>query len=104
MKYEKIRAVTYRLLEDYEIQVLVFPSQNIKIDFLELSTCGILTIKKWYCWDGPSGPTVDTDTFVRGSLVHDALYELMRKGHLDKKHRKAADKLLRKLCKEGEKE
>lgn len=38
---------------------------------------------------------------MRGSLVHDALYQLMREGILDhKKDREAADELLREICKE----
>jgi len=49
----------------------------------------------------PSGPTLDTATFMRGSLVHDALYQLMRDGHLDRAtHREAADRLLQTLCEE----
>jgi len=35
---------------------------------------------------------------MRGSLVHDALYQLMREGLLDYKYRDHADKLLQKMC------
>lgn len=36
---------------------------------------------------------------MRGSLVHDALYQLMRERHLDyKEHRQYADELLRDIC------
>jgi len=35
---------------------------------------------------------------MRGSLIHDALYQLMRQKLLDKKCRKQADKELRKAC------
>jgi hypothetical protein len=38
---------------------------------------------KGYAWNGPSGPTLDTRNFMRGSLVHDALYQLMREGRMD---------------------
>lgn len=49
--------------------------------------------------DGPSGPTFDTLTFMRGSLVHDALYQLMREGGLDRQmYREAADITLRQIC------
>jgi Protein of unknown function (DUF1353) len=38
---------------------------------------------------------------MRGSLVHDALYQLMRERHLDKEtHREFADRLLQAMCKE----
>ena len=52
-----------------------------------------------YCWDGPSGPTIDTDNFLKPSLAHDALYQLMREGRLDPtKYRVRADNLLKDLC------
>jgi len=36
---------------------------------------------------------------MRGSLVHDALYQLMRLSALDyKAHRKRADEILREIC------
>ena len=45
---------------------------------------------------GASGPTLDTDdTMELDSLVHDALYQLMREGCLPQSARKAADKLMR---------
>ena len=42
-----------------------------------------------------------TLTFMRGSLVHDALYQLMQEKYLDLNiHREAADRILQKICKE----
>jgi hypothetical protein len=35
---------------------------------------------------------------MRGSLIHDALYQLMREQHLDIRFRAAADRLLFQLC------
>ena len=53
-----------------------------------------------YAWDGPSGPAIDTDNFMDGSLVHDALYDLMRQGLLSRwKYRRKADKEMRIQCK-----
>ncbi len=38
---------------------------------------------------------------MRGSLVHDALYQLMREGELDyETYREPADRLLQSMCKE----
>lgn len=48
--------------------------------------------------DGPSGPTIDTKEFMRGAFVHDALYQLIREGHLLMRDRKQADKILRRMC------
>lgn len=91
----------YQLTAAYVTPTEIKPGHDIDIDFIALNTSGLLTIKKGYAWDGPSGPTVDTLNFMRGSLVHDALYQLMREGHLDNKHcREAADRLLQQLCTE----
>ena len=86
----------YRLAENYEDRIPVFPRDRIDNEYFVLSPSGDLIIKRGYNWDGPSGPTVDTRNFMRGSLVHDALYQLIREGHLDCKDR--ADALLRQMC------
>ncbi len=59
---------------------------------------GRLLISPEYAWDGPSGPTIDTKSFMRGSLAHDALYQLMREGKLNRHYRKYTDRLLKKIC------
>ena len=69
----------------------------------ELSPNGMLTIKKGYAWDGPSGPTIDTPSVMRGSLVHDCLYQLLRETDFGApetrdQRRKQADEILYKIC------
>ena len=64
----------------------------------QLDQSGLLTIHAGYAWDGPSGPTVDTPDSMRGSLAHDALYQMMRSGHLGDEWRELSDELLRDLC------
>jgi hypothetical protein len=89
----------YQLAEEYKVEVSVVPETIIQTDYIELTTERLLTIKKGYAWDGPSGPTFDTLNFMRGSLVHDALYQLMRNGYIDReKWRKEADINLRRIC------
>ena len=90
----------YQIVEDYQVKVSVIPKTNIKTHFLELNTEGMLIIKKGYAWDGPSGPTIDTPNFMRGSLVHDALYQLLRNEFLEQKWRYEADDELRRICRE----
>lgn len=77
----------YQLFKDYEYQLpKEFPlvSREIETDYFYLSESGLLIVKKGYAWAGPSGPTIDTKNFMRGSLIHDALYQFMRLGYLDK--------------------
>ncbi len=89
----------YQLVEEYKVEVSAIPEKIIQTDYFDLTTEGLLTIKKGYAWDGPSGPTYDTRNFMRGSLVHDALYQLMRNKYIDtEKWRKEADVNLRKIC------
>lgn len=89
----------YQLKERYTVEIAIRPAQAIKTAFIRLDTAGKLTLENGYAWDGPSGPTIDTLTFMRGSLEHDALYQLMREKHLDHDtHREAADRILREIC------
>lgn len=88
----------YQLARDLEIALTIFPPEVVETQFLMLTPYGELTIKKGYAWDGPSGPSFDTDTFMRGSLVHDALYQLIANKLIDKSKRKKADDTLRRIC------
>jgi hypothetical protein len=97
--YRELKHYKYQLMQDYTINIDIQPDKIIDTNFIALTTAGALTIKNRYAWDGPSGPTIDTKSFMRGSLVHDALYQLMREKYLDYKiHRKYADDLLKKIC------
>lgn len=88
----------YQLAENYRVQVGI-TGHTISQGPIKLTTQGHLTIKKGYAWDGPSGPAIDSKNFMRGSLVHDVLYQLMRHGRLDaERHRDSADRLLQQMC------
>jgi hypothetical protein len=98
MKGDKIKYVEvtykYKLYETY----LVFVDINglcIDTPFIKLTADGRLIIMKGYAWDGPSGPTYDSKNTLRTSLVHDALYQLIREGFLPLRYRKHADRLLK---------
>lgn len=59
-----------------------------------------IIIKAGCAWDGASGIAIDTDNFMRGSLVHDCLYRAMREGSLSIAYKDLADRELVRLCKE----
>ena len=85
----------YVLIDPYQIQT-GFTHAEGGNPFVRIERSGTLHISTDYAWDGPSGPTIDTENFMRGSLAHDALYQLMRERVLDhRKNRKRADRLLR---------
>lgn len=88
----------YQLARDYTVKVGITPPEQVVTPFICLSPTGVLSVKSGYAWDGPSGPTVDTSNFMRGSLVHDALYQLMRSRELDVGWRETADKELVRIC------
>lgn len=93
----------YQLTEQYTVTIPIIPEGAIETDYISLDMNGLLIIKKGYAWDGPSGLAPDTRNFMRASLVHDALYQLMRYQVLDRtQYRKRSDKLLQTMCKEDE--
>jgi len=96
MKYRQ--GYKYQLSEDYAIQTDICPLRIFCNDYLGITDSGLLTIYKGYAWDGPSGPTWDTKTFIRGSLVHDAIYQLIRHNHVAKEYKDYSDRLLQQIC------
>lgn len=87
----------YVLAEDHSSWVGLLA--GVDTPFIKMAD-GEMTISKGYAWDGPSGPTIDTPAFMRGSLVHDALYQLIRGGLLPKDDREVADDILKRIVRE----
>lgn len=92
----------YRLAETIQIKTRIRPSGGLPIerDFFRLDLDGTLTVRAGYCWDGPSGPAFDTKTFMRGSLVHDVFYQMIRLGLLPSFCKEDADAELLAICRE----
>lgn len=94
MEYQKRRFWKYKLYADETYSTGIKVSAPINTQFIWMTVEGILTVKKGYTWDGASGPTLDTKNTMTPSLIHDALYQLMRMGLLDRRWRKQADEIL----------
>lgn len=105
--------ISYRSLDRYKYQLLeVYQHETIwtgrdgqrrlttQGGWVTLRTDGMLCIKNGYCWDGPSGPAMDTKSAMRGSLVHDACYQLMREKIIGISHREPVDRLYVDICQE----
>ena len=90
----------YQLVSTYKVSIPLLLAGSIQTQFITLTMEGLLTVRSGYAWDGPTW-LADTKNAMRASLVHDALYQLMRSGRLDLNlHRNNADKLFRVICRE----
>ena len=96
--YKKRRKYKYNLHSDLEYQTDIEVENPRDLGALEITAEGKLIIRKGYSWDGPSGPTIDTKNFMEGSLIHDALYQLMREKILPQSAKDRADETLREIC------
>ncbi len=97
MKYRELKKYKYQLVSDAYYNIPEWFHIHYSSNFIYLSN-GHLTIKKGYAWDGASGPAIDTKNFMFGSLIHDAMYQIIREREIGKSYRKEADKVLRKIC------
>jgi hypothetical protein len=92
MKIIKYRSgYKYQLAEAYSTTITLLPERDIISPYVSLTRDGLIVLREGYAWDGPSGPTIDTRSAMRGSLVHDALYQLIRLGLLPAARRFDAD-------------
>ena len=96
--YKKRRRYKYNLHADVQYTADIHVLKVKTSGLVRIDTSGKLLLKKGYSWDGPSGPALDSRNFMRGSLIHDALYQLMREGFIAQHQRQRADEILREIC------
>jgi len=94
LKYQVIYG-GYMLADNFEYQTDITIEEPYTSRYIWLTRNGLLLIRKGYLWDGPSGPTLDDRQNMVPSLIHDALYELIRLGVLSKEYKKKADYILK---------
>jgi hypothetical protein len=87
----------YQLADDCSVMSGI-TGYDIKTEYIELRPSGIMILKKGYACDGPSGPTIDTPSSMRGAFFHDGGYQLIREKLLPPECREALDYLLYRLC------
>lgn len=97
IQFESLCRYKYRLLADLVLQCSV-QGFYLRTEYIELRADGGLTLRKGYAWDGPSGPTIDTASSLRGSAGHDALYQLISLRAIPPDKRVLADIDLRRWC------
>lgn len=98
IRYKRRRKYKYNLHGDYEYKAEIKVDEPSDLGFIKIEADGHLSIRSRYAWDGPSGPTIDTKNFMRGSLVHDALYQSIREKKINQDQRKRSDEILREIC------
>jgi hypothetical protein len=87
----------YQLVEQYQHKTNIKVPFNLFFDWVGIQSDGTLVIEKGYAWDGATGAW-DTPGIMRASLVHDALYQLIRLKAIPSDQRIEADKLLRDIA------
>jgi len=108
MKYQKTKKRwKYRLAEPYVFRETVITGVSSLGSYINLYTSGSLFLDKGYAWDGSSIPfkgLIPWNTekhCMIASLIHDALYQLIRTKRLSYLRRKRADEIYRDLCIKG---
>lgn len=91
----------YQVHRELRFQLPVNPAVSYRTRCLEITSDGVLIIGEGYGWDGPSGLTIDTDNSIKPSLIHDVLYQLMRREVIPLSYRIHADQLLYKMIREN---
>ena len=93
-KYKLTAGYSFALPKEFD-QTVVWYGEFISVDR------GLCTLHKNYAWDGPSGPTIDTEDFQIPALEHDGEYNLFREGIFPVSMRVFSDKKLKRRCKEN---
>lgn len=88
----------YVLAASYSCMTPIKPEKAIKHEYFTLSKNGKLWIKQGFAWDGASGPTFDTKSSMRPSLVHDAFCQMMRDRTLEFSWQKRVNLLFKEMC------
>ncbi len=87
----------YLLLDTYDYYDEEIPTKIAILNKIQ-TVPHIVTIYSGFTWDGPSGfITIPTENSMRASLVHDALYTLIKEKVYPASFRKTADKILRRI-------
>lgn len=92
---KKVGRMCWLVDRDFEM-ALPFDGPGGEDAWVTLSD-GILTVRRGFAWDG-LWPLPRLDCGIRASLVHDALYHLMRAGALSWERRRWADEVFRDIC------
>lgn len=106
MPIQTTRQIKYESGYKYQLKETAFfrtslttkSGEAVKLAFITMSPDGLILVKAGYAWDGASGPTVDSDSSMRPSLLHDVICQLMRLGYVDRGYISYANNLFQQMC------
>ena len=100
MRYHTLpRSWKYELDEDETFALDIDTHACVETELWSIKRT-IVHVRAGYRWDGPSGPTIDTETAMRGSLLHDVLWQAIEEGLLAPRFQRMADRMFRKVLRE----
>ena len=93
----------FEVVEDYRTRLIECPRSRWSIDWehVHIDTSRVLTVRAGYRWDGASGPVIQTPDTMEPSLVHDVLYDGMRREKIPQSWRRHADAEYRERLREA---
>ena len=102
MKYQKVQG--FRVYEDWSYQTEIATDRIIRTYYIDLVE-GLLIMKRGFCYEGSApGPKWLLKTLgilgkksKRGYCAHDAIYDLIRNGHLEPFWKEPADSLMHEI-------
>ncbi len=83
---------SFKVYEDYDAGQVKF------VTFKDLPNIPPILIFCKYAWDGASSLAIDTDTWMKASLVHDALCQLISLGVIPEEERGTCNKAMYDIC------
>jgi len=93
VKYRQVQGFRVEVTWEYQTKIAI--DRIIKTEWVDLVK-GLLIMKKGFCFE-PSGPTIKTKSIMQGCCAHDAIYYLIRNGHLEKHWKEPGDDLMREI-------
>lgn len=86
LRYSNIERFKYRLTNVYKFQLPGKFPEAVHSKFIPHTWLnydiekGYIVFNIGYCWDGSSGPTIDSKKCQLAGLIHDGGYQLLREG------------------------
>lgn len=90
----------FMVKDHFEISIGIKPYYDIFIPGIKLQQNGLLVVRTGYQWAGPPTVLLPCKSAERAALVHDALYQLMRRNLLPHYCKPVADRTLFQISKD----